>query len=141
MKKINAISAILLAFGLYLLSFSYASAASILTEDFNAYSAGSVIGQGGWESYANGSNFLVQDTISLEGKALYNNSSADSVITKQGASLSDGSQIIYVKTINRSSWGSYGDGNVQMRIIRGDWGGSENRNFSAITFKRDGNVT
>lgn len=47
---------------------------TILCDNFNTYSDGSIVGQGGWENYVNGSNWLVQRGSTFEGgKALYNN--------------------------------------------------------------------
>lgn len=124
-----------------LISAKHANAAWLVNDDFNTYSNGGIVGQGSWSSYANGSNFIVQNTNVFEGtKALYNNASADSIITKLGTPLSDGGQSVYVRTQNRSSWGTYANGNAQVRISRGSWGGSELRNFIAASFKSDGNV-
>lgn len=115
-----------------------AIADAIVEDNFNSYVNGSVVGQGGWESYANGNNFLVQEDIVFEGsKALYCNVSADSVIGKQGNLLINGRQIIYVKTENRDSWDpGIGDGNVQIRISNSVWGTG-----IYATFRKDGNVT
>lgn len=112
---------------------------SIVIDNFNTYTDGSLTGQGGWTS--NGQNFVVQGTIVFEGlKALYNNTVADSVITKSGNLLSDGKQAFYIRTKDRSSWGSYPNGNVQVRVLKGQWSGSELRNFVAVSFKSDGNI-
>ena len=80
----------------------------IVKDKFNKYTKGSLVGQGGWESYVNGSNFIVQNNITFEGKkAIYNNSLADSVINKLGVPRANGRQAVYVRTKNRSNWGSY----------------------------------
>lgn len=114
----------------------------IVEDNFNTYTDGSIIGQGGWASYKNGENFIIQGTNVFEGaKALYNNSLGDSVITKSGNSLSDGIQAVYVKTENRSDWGFYADGNAQVRISKGQWAsGAPGLAFAAVSFKSDGNV-
>ena len=81
---------------------------AILCEDFNSYSNGPIVGQGGWFNRANGTPWVVQGDIVQEGlKALYNNNTgADSVITKNaGNALTDGRQSFYVRTQNRSDWG------------------------------------
>jgi len=114
---------------------------AIVIDNFNTYADGSIVGQGSWTSYASGQNFVVQGATVFEGaKALYNNTVADSVITKSGNSLSDGKQAFYVRTEERSSWGSYPNGNAQVRVLKGQWGGAELRNFVAVSFKSDGNI-
>lgn len=111
----------------------------IVKDNFNKYTNGSILGQGGWTNYANGSNFVVQGNTVREGtKALHNNSLADSVITKTGTSLTDGRQAVYVRTENRSNWGLYPDGNAQIRISKGQSFASSI--FAAVSFKSDGNV-
>ena len=114
---------------------------SITQDNFNSYANGSIVGQGEWESYVNGDNFLVQDSMVQEGtKALHNNTQEDSVVMKAGTPRSDGKQAFYVKTEDRSNWGLYEDGNVQFRIMKGGWGGSETRSFAAVSLKSDGNA-
>lgn len=114
---------------------------AIVVDNFNDYSNGSVVGQGEWEEYANGNNFIIQETSVYEGaKALYNNSLGDSVISKTGTLRTDGKQSFYIKTEDRSNWGSYPIGNAQIRLLKGSWGGSETRNFVAVSFKSDGNA-
>lgn len=109
----------------------------IIEDDFNTYANGSIIGQGGWESYANGDSFVVQDVTVFEGaKALYNNSVGDNVIGKQGTLRADGRQAVYVRTENRDNWEEYQDGNVQIGMTKGLW----NKIFLLATFKRDGHV-
>lgn len=123
-------------------SIESAFAASIVSEDFDAYTNGAIVGKGGWSSYVNGENFIVQETTVFEGaKALYNNAQADSVIIKSGSALSDGSQAVYIRTENRSSWGTYSNGNAQVGISKGSWGGRQLRNFISVSFKADGNVS
>lgn len=113
----------------------------IVVDNFNSYTDGGIVGQGGWEEYKNGNNFIVQETSVYEGtKALYNNSTGDSVINKQGNSLPSGRQAFYIKTKDRSNWGSYPNGNAQVRLLKWVWEGSELRNFVAVSFKSDGNV-
>src|SRR3989344_2266341 len=80
----------------------------IIKDGFNAYTNGSIVGQGGWTNYANGDNFIVQNTTAYKSKkALYNNSIGDSVIRKSGTPLPNGKQVIYVKTVDRLNWGLY----------------------------------
>ena len=111
----------------------------IVQDDFETYTNGSILGQGGWTNYANGDNFVVQDTVAYRSqKALHNNSLGDSVITKFGTPLSDGKQVIYVRTENRSSWGTYADGNTQVRLSKGQSFASSI--FVGVSFKSDGNV-
>lgn len=56
-------------------------AESIVVDGFESYNNGSVVGQGDWESYRSGDNFIVQGATVFEGtNALYNKSSDDSVI-------------------------------------------------------------
>lgn len=115
--------------------------APIVKDSFDTYTNGILVGQGGWSEYANGANFIIQSIGKNNNKKyVYNNSSSDSVITKVGTSLSDGRQGFLIKTQNRAGWGSYPNGNVQVRLLKGDWGGSEIRNFAAVSFKQDGNV-
>ena len=110
---------------------------SILQDNFNVYTDGSIVGQGVWNNRVNGSNFVVQGTTVFEGvKAIHNNAQADSVITKIGSPLSNGRQAVY-KTENRNNWGEYPDGNVQVRIAKGGWDSST---MASVTFKKGGNV-
>jgi hypothetical protein len=117
--------------------------AAIVQDGFNSYTNGNLLGQGGWFDYKNGQNFKVQGDSVFEGtKAVYVNALADSVIVKSGNALSDGKQALYVKTQNRANWGYYVNGNAQVRLLKGTWGGSaEFRNFLGVTFRSDGNVT
>lgn len=86
----------------------------LVKDNFDKYANGSLVGQGNWESYVNGSNFIVQNTIKHRGKkAIYNNSLGDNVVGKAGKNpLSDGKQVVYVRTENRANWGLYPDGNA-----------------------------
>jgi hypothetical protein len=111
----------------------------IVQDNFNSYTNGSIVGQGNWQNYKNGENFSVQEAIVYEGaRALHASALADSVITKTGTPRSDGKQMIYVRTENRSSWGIYPDGNVGVRIAKGSIGTSSI--FASVSFKEDGNV-
>lgn len=115
----------------------------IIQDDLNSYTNGSIVGQGDWSSYVNGGNFIIQDSVTNEGlKALYNNTIADSVVTKAGVALSDGKQSFYVRTENRTNWGAYlPDGNVQVRVTKGPWAsGAPGLAFASVSFKKDGNV-
>ena len=76
----------------------------IAKDDFNNYTNGSILGQGNWVDYKNGQNFIIQNISAQEGtKSLYINAQADSVITKFGNLLSNGTQTVYVKTENRNN--------------------------------------
>ena len=111
---------------------------SILTETFNDYTLGILLGQNSWTNYANGDAFMVEG-LSRKNRAIYVNGLSDSVITKEGTSLADGMQTVMVKTNNRAGWGNVPDGNVQVRISDAPWGAGTSR-FVAVTFKADGNV-
>ncbi len=111
----------------------------IIKDGFDTYVNGSVVGQDGWTNYTNGDNFIVQNTTAYKSKkALHNNSLGDSVVTKSGASLSDGEQTVYIRTENRSNWGLYQDGNAQVRLSQGQ--SFQSSIFTAVSFKSDGNV-
>lgn len=112
----------------------------VVVDDFNGYSDGSIVGQGSWQNYVNGSNFVVQGAVVNEGaKALHNNTFGDSVATKPGTPRADGKQAVCVRTENRSTWGFYVDGNAQFRVTKNSWAGGTDV-FAAVTFKTDGNV-
>lgn len=115
---------------------------SIVQDGFDVYNKGTLHGQGGWNSYVNGSNFVVVDTEAFGGtKAIYNQTKADSVITKTGSLLADGKQAVYVKTASRASWGIHSDGNAQVRVSKNPWAsGAQGLAFAAVSFKTDGNV-
>ncbi len=135
-----------LMFGVFLFtSQTYAITTGIVEDDINSYTNGSVVGQGGWNSYtnwssyANGGNFVVQGNEGAKVLYVYNNTQVDNIITKSGNSLSDGRQIIYIKSDNRSNWGAdQGDGNLQIRLSKGQSFSSSV--FSAVSFKKDGKV-
>ncbi len=114
----------------------------IVKDGFDKYINGSVVGQGNWVSYVNGANFAVQDTLIHKGKkAIHNNSLGDSVVSKAGNQLTDGKQVVWVRTDNRSTWGFYPDGNAQVRVSKGVWAsGAPNLPFAAVSFKSGGNV-
>lgn len=119
---------------------SIAEATAIVEDNFNSYTNGSVVGQGGWESYSCGSNFIVQGATVLEGvKALYNNSSQDSVIGKMGDLLVDGRQTVYVRTENRDDWNFSPSGNVQIRMTENLWS-QQYGSFLFVSFYQDGSV-
>lgn len=110
---------------------------AIVADNFDTYSNESIVNQGGWKSYANGNNFVVQEMTAFgSGKALYAGTIADSVIAREGKALSDGKQAFHVRTSDRSLWGPYADGNAQVRVSKGLWGAP----FAAVSFKSDGNV-
>lgn len=138
MKKImlGSVLAVLLSGLLFPAS---AASMSIVKDNFDQYTNGSIVGQGGWTNYVNGYNFIIQETVKHKGaKAIYNDSIADSVITKSGAPLSDGRQVVFVRTENRSSWGFYPDGNAQVRLSQGQSFASSI--FVGVSFKSDGNA-
>jgi len=111
---------------------------SIISDNFNSYVNGSIVGQGGWVDRVNGNNFIVQGITVFEGaKAVHKNALGDGVITKTGTSFADGRQAVYIKTENRDNWGEYPDGNVQMRISKGSWDSST---MVAVTLKKNGNA-
>lgn len=114
---------------------------SAVQDGFNTYANGSIIGQGGWTSYANGYNFIVQEGMVFEGtKALYNNANGDSVIYKTGISLADGRQTFYVRSDDRSSWEGYTHdqaGYLNLRVLKEHWNSPV---FLAIGFRKDGSV-
>ena len=111
---------------------------SIVQDDFNSYANGSIVGQGGWIDRVNGGNFVVQEAVTQEGaKALYNNAGTDNVVTKTGTSHTDGKQAVHIKTDNRAGWGSYEDGNAQIRILKSHW---DSEPMVAVTLKKDGNI-
>ena len=111
---------------------------SVVIDNFNGYTPGSIVGQGGWNDRVNGTNFIVQGAVVFEGSgAIYNNNQADSVVTKLGTPLSNGKQAVYVRTENRSEWGLYEDGNAQVRILKGSW---DSASMAAVSFKSDGHA-
>lgn len=116
------------------------SLASIVQDDFNSYTNGSIVDQGFWQSYVNGGNWLVQETTTFEGvKALYNNTPADSLVGKAGTLLSDGRQAAYIKSSNRSSW--HTDAGLGVKISKElNSSGAPGLAFAAVDFKKDGNV-
>jgi len=136
--KISAISIVLVLFIPLVSVAAKTTLNPIVTDDFN-YALGSIVGQGGWTSYSNGQNFVVEDSVAIRhGKALHNYAIGDSVITKTGTSRTNGKQVIYVRTENRSSWGLYPDGNAQVRLSKGQSFASSI--FAAVSFKSDGHV-
>ena len=121
-----------------LFGINFTAAESIVVDDFNSYTNGSVVGQGGWESYKNGENFVVQDTTVFEGtKALYNYSAGDNVVGKtNGSTLVNGRQVFYLKSENRNAW-DY----VNVRVTKGLWAaGWPLKSWASVNFMNDGNV-
>lgn len=115
----------------------------IVVDDFNGYSDGSIVGQGSWQSYVNGSNFVVQGAIVNQGaKALHNNLFGDSLVGKQGTSRADGKQAVCFRTENRNDWGFYSaDGNVGIRVSKGlNASGAPGLSFASVSLKQDGNI-
>lgn len=117
---------------------------TLVQDNFNSYTNGSIVGQGDWESYVNGYNFVVQDAVVFEGaKAIYNNSSLDCVIGKQGTLQTDGTQSVWVRTENRNNYSYWIDGNVMVQVSKYLWGspgGGLIQSFITVSFKKDGNV-
>ncbi len=111
-------------------------AESIVEDNFNVYANGSVVGQGNWESYLNGENFVVQEDKVVEGaKALYNHIPQSSVIGKKGTLQLDGRQVVYVKIEDRNDWLG---GGVQVRMTNGLW--NQSQPFTSVAFKEDGYI-
>lgn len=129
-----------LAATVFVLPTTHAQAASIVSDNFNTYVNGSVVGQGGWSNYVNGANWIVQGNTTFEGaKALYNATPADSLIGKSGPLLLDGKQVLYIKTNNRSGWDT--DAGLGVKISKGlNSSGAPGLAFAAVDFKKDGNV-
>ncbi|MCH8106547.1 MAG: peptidoglycan-binding protein [Proteobacteria bacterium] len=114
---------------------------TLITDDFNSYSDGNIVGQGGWVSFVNGNNVQVQGVETFEGsKALHVNKVTDSIVTKAtGTPLSDGRQTFYVRSDNRPNWGPYLNGNLQIRVSKGSWGSGGA--FAAVTLDKNGDVS
>lgn len=115
----------------------------IANEEFSSYINGSVVGQGGWESYLNGENFLVNTNTCYNcPKQLSVSALGDNIIVKSTSThILNGKQSLYVKTQDRANWGSYLDGNVQIRVSEGPWASGEpDSPFAAVTFRTDGNI-
>lgn len=110
-----------------------AQGANLVSDDFSSYANNSIVGQGSWSQYGSANNFVIEDTSAAGSKVVHAQSG---IITKMGGSLSDGRQAVYIKTINRQNWGTYADGNIQVRVTKGSWGSP----FAAVSFKKDGNV-
>ena len=110
-------------------------------DNFNKYTNGVVVGQGGWINRANGLPYVVQGTVVKEGrKALYNNNSgADSVVTKTvGSALLDGRESIYIRPQNIADWDDAPVGeNVTFGVYQGSWDGPTR---ALMGFKKDGHV-
>ncbi len=119
---------------------TYAQATAVVEENFNSYSDGVVVGQGGWYDRANGLPWVVEGSVVQEGaKAIYNNNTgADSVITKNngGNKLADGKQSFYIRTENRSAWNTRAT-NFQLGIFQGSWDGPSR---VTLGFEKDGHV-
>lgn len=78
--------------------------ATIFTDDFNAYSAGDLNGQGSW---AGSVQFDVQATVVKEGaKAVIGNAGGDYIISKSGTARTDGKKTFYFRTSNHAGFGS-----------------------------------
>jgi len=110
----------------------------IVDDDFNSYTDGSIVGQGGWVSYVNGDHFVVQGNTVFEGaKAVHNNSFGDSVAGRYGTQRADGKQTVCFRTENRDNWGFYSaDGNAGVRVSDGFNGTI----FASVSLKKDGHV-
>lgn len=140
MKNLAIILVVVSMFGI-----NSASADAIVEDNFNSYADGSVVGQGGWQAHhepweESKDMFIVQGDSTFEGaKALHCDFPGDNVITKTGESLSDGRQVLYIKSEDRDSWlGTSLNGNILIRITDGDgWGGSS---FCQVGFRKNGEV-
>ncbi|MFH1656311.1 MAG: hypothetical protein ABH956_00880 [Candidatus Nealsonbacteria bacterium] len=113
-------------------------AEAIVIDDFNNYTNGSIVGQGGWQSASfYGDRFAVQDNIMFEGaKALYCTSASDNVIVKTGTPLPNGLQVFYLKTENRENWTG---GKVEFRLLNSS--GWPPDDLLRVDFKQDGTVS
>jgi len=114
---------------------------SILSDNFDKYDYGSIVGQGDWFDREDGSFYVVQDAIRHRGrKALYSDyNSTNSIITKtDNKGLSDGKASIYVRADNRAGWinGPIGE-NVTFGVYQGSWDGPTR---ALMGFKYDGTV-
>lgn len=131
---------------------------SLISDNFNSYQDGRLWNQGGWMDVVNSESFIVQsDSVSEGAKAIHNDyHDGPAIITKLGTSLSNGRQSLYFKTENRAGWTSNEDGNIQIRITKGqfrppygNYSSSPSINspayhpasFLAVTLKGDGHVT
>jgi len=117
------------------------SVGMIVEDGFESYSSGSIVGQGGWESYdLLGYQFVVQEATIFEGnKTLYCNALADNVIGKQGNLLTDGRQTVYIRTEDRNSWKYSPSGNVQVRMTENLWS-QQYGSFMFVSFYQNGTV-
>lgn len=132
--------------------------ASLVIDNFNSYTDGRLWNQGGWIDVVNAESFIVQSASVNEGLKGVSNDYHDgpAIITKLGTSLSNGRQSLYFKTNNRAGWTSNEDGNIQIRITKGqfrppygNYSSSPSMNspayhpafFLAVTLRKDGHVT
>ena len=135
-----AVLAISLFFGASSVEAATKKLKSVVQDNFNKYTGGVVIGQGGWIDRENGSYWIVQDTLVKEGeKALSNfNPTGESIITKNsGTALADGRQSFYVRPESRTSWIIYHIPNVQVGMYQGSWDGPSR---ITVGFTKDGHV-
>lgn len=121
-----------------LLASNQAIAESIVQDNFNSYTNGSIVGQGGWQSFTSyGDRFTVQDNVAFEGiKALHCNSASDNVIVKIGTPLQYGTQVFYLKTENRESWAP--GSKVEFRLMDGP--GWPPNGLCRVEFNQDSTV-
>ncbi len=139
MRKLSIVTACFCVLSVGTLAAAAQSRPIILKDNFNAYTFGSVVGQGGWVNYGNGQSFMVSNDLPYrKGKELHNIALGDSEISKFGTAQATGVQSILIRTDNRAAWGSYTDGNVQVRMSKGQSFASSI--FAAVSFKQDGHV-
>lgn len=114
-------------------------AEAIVEDNFNSYSDGPVVGQGGgWGGNSYCYQFVVQETTVLEGtKALHCTSASDNLIVKTGAPLPYGTQGFYFKTENREGWSS--GSKVEFRLMNSSW--ETPNDLCRVDFKQDGTVS
>jgi hypothetical protein len=77
--------------------------ATILTDDFNSYTDGDIVGQGDWVKYDHTGKMYVQDSVVKEGaKALGSYVTGDNIamIEKTGTARTDGQLVYYVRLTN-----------------------------------------
>jgi hypothetical protein len=114
---------------------------NILTDNFNSYTGGPIIGQGGWNNIENGISFEISHTFVKEGNNALRNDNVlnNSIITNKGNACANGSQSFYLYTENRWAWVTKNIGeNVQIGVFDGSWDSTAK---ATMAFKKDGKVS